>query len=613
MSCKIRSALWPGLAVLVISVALFVVTPSQAWEWGYDHKTVVKTDYGKVKGYVNEEQEVLVWKGVPYAKPPVGDLRWAATQDPDPWHGVRDATSPAKKCTQLLTTKEWIRTGVVDPDSDEDCLYVDIYRPQRHSFQWERLPVYVWIHGGSNNFGSGRDYDGSVLANRSEVVVVVVQYRLGPIGWFYHPAIQTGGADKLSDSGNFGTLDHAQALKWIHENIAAFGGNPHNVTVTGESAGAHNTMNMVISPIGKGLFHRAMSQSGGMVTVPTSSARLSANDYIEKLIRFKENVDAAAAKARRIAMETAGTLEGYLRATNAGDFFMALLKYGSVPTFPAIEDGTVMPLGGWIPAIQAGKYNKMPIILGSNEYESKSFMPLYGPTVKALYGVPSSSPYTWFNLINVLRKDLPITLKDVLPTQHEKDVYEMTGYYGSQNWKAKFVDTVAHELAKIQDDVYAYLFKWGGIGSGPSPFDFIYGAGHAAEISFFFGAEQGLFGYPFVPENEAGRKDLQNAMMEYLKHFAWTGNPNHYFLCPPWLKKWSHFTCLTRWKEWSNTLGAPKAIIFDADFDRAHIEMMAEELTLEGVTAAFEAAMTNAGFSNAEKAAGRLFQFSKPW
>ena len=608
MNCRKKLALWSSIAALVLAV--LIIVPAQAWD---NHDTVVKTDYGKLKGYVHENKEVIVWKGVPYAKPPVGDLRWAAPQDPAPWHGVRDATLPAKKCTQLYTTKEWIRTGVVDPDSDEDCLYVDIYRPQRHTYHWERLPVYVWIHGGSNNFGSGRDYDGSVLATQSDVIVVVVQYRLGPMGWFYHPAVQTGGADKLSDSGNFGTLDHAQALKWIRKNIDAFGGNPHNVTVTGESAGAHNTMNMVISRLGKGLFHRAMSESGGMATVTAASARLSANDYIEKLIRFKENVDAATATARRIAMETDGTLEAYLSKTAAGDFFLALLKYGSVPTFSAIEDGTVMPVGGWIPAIKAGKYNKMPIILGSNEYESKAFMPLYAAYVKPL-GVPSG-PYTWFNLINVLRKDTTplLTVDNVLPTQRDKDIYELTGYYGSRNWKAKFVDTVAHELAKVQDDVYAYQFNWGGIGSGPSPFDFIYGAGHAAEISFFFGADQGLFGYPFVPANEAGRKDLQHAMMEYLKHFARTGNPNHYFPCPPWLEKWSHFTCLPRWKEWSNASGAPKAIVFDADFHRAHIAMMTEELTVEGVTTAFEAAMTSKGLLPLEKAAARIFQFSKPW
>lgn len=607
MDCRKRRILWSSIALLVLGVFIFIA-PAQAWD---NHDTIAKTDYGKLKGYVDEDKEVLVWKGVPYARPPVGELRWAAPLDPEAWHGVRDATLPANKCTQLFTTKEWIRTGVVDPDSSEDCLYVDIYRPERPTYQHEKLPVYVWIHGGSNNFGSGRDYDGSVLAAQSDVVVVVVQYRLGPIGWFYHPAIQTGGADILSDSGNFGTLDHAQALKWIHENIESFGGNPHNVTVTGESAGAHNTMNMVISPLGKRLFHRAMSESGGMVTVPTASGRLQANDIIEKLIRFKENVDAATAKARRMAMETDGTLEAYLRATTAGDLFLAILKYGSVPTFPAIEDGTVMPVGGWIPAIQAGKYNKMPIILGSNQYESKSFMPLYYAYVKP-YGVPSGL-YTWFNLINVLRKDLPITVDNVLPTQHDKDIYELTGYYGSQNWKAKFVDTVAHELAKVQDDVYAYLFKWGGIGSGPSPFDFIYGAGHASEIAFFFGGDQGLFGYPFVPANEAGRKDLQHAMMEYLANFAYTGNPNDDFSFHTQWKKWSHSSRLPKWKEWSNHPGAPKAIVFDADLDHAQIKMMNEELTIEGVTAALEAAMTAKGLLPLEKAAARIFQFSKPW
>ena len=616
MDCRKRTILWSSIALLVLGVFIFI-GPAQAWD---NHDPIAKTDYGKLKGYVDEDKEVLVWKGVPYARPPVGELRWAAPLDPEPWHGVRDATLPAPKCTQLFTTDEWIRTWVVDPDSSEDCLYVDIYRPERPANHNERLPVYVWIHGGSNNFGSARQYDGSVLAAESDVVVVVVQYRLGPIGWFYHPALQTGGADKLSDSGNFGTLDHAQVLKWIHKNIDAFGGNPHNVTVTGESAGAHNTMNMVISPLGRGLFHHAMSESGGMQTVTTASARLSANDYIEKLIRYKASkqnppvvLSPADAITARQNMENTGTLEAYLRATTGGDFFLALLKYGSVPTFPAVEDGTVMPVGGWIPAIQAGKYNKMPIILGSNEYESKSFMPLYYAYVKPL-GVPSGS-HTWFDLIHVLKKDTTpvLTLDDVLPTQHDKDIYELTGYYGSQNWKAKYVDTVAHELVKVQDDVYAYFFKWGGPGSGPSPFDFIYGAGHASEIDFFLGGDQGLFGYPFVPANEASRKDLQHAMMEYLANFAYTGNPNDDFSFHTQWKKWSHSSRLPKWKEWSNHRGAPKAIVFDADLDHAQIKMMNDELTIEGVTAAFEAAMTAKGLSPSEKIAARIFQFSKPW
>jgi para-nitrobenzyl esterase len=602
MRCRRRLTFWSSVAALVLAV--FIIAPAQAWD---NHNTVVKTDYGKLKGYVNGD--VLVWKGVPYAKPPVGDLRWAAPQDPDPWRGVRDAIFPADKCTQLYTTNEWIRTGVVDPESSEDCLYVDIYRPQRPAYHKEGLPVYVWIHGGSNNFGSAWQYDGTALATRSDVVVVVVQYRLGPMGWFYHPAVQTGGVDKLSDSGNFGTLDHAQALKWIRKNIDAFGGDPHNVTITGESAGGHNVMNMVVSPVGKGLFQRAMSESGGMYTKPTAYARNLANTTIERVIRYKENVDAATAAARRIAMEGDGSLENYLRSIDAGMFFLAILKFsGTIGTYDGIEDGTVLPAGGWMPAIRAGQHNKVPIILGANEYESKSFMPLYGPTVKALFGLPSGA-YTWFNLIDVLKGTK--ILNDVLPTPADKNLYEITGYYGSRNWKAKYVDTVAHELAMVQDNVYAYLFKWGGIGSGPSPFDFIYGAGHAAEIPFFFGADQGLFGYPFVSANEAGRKDLQEAMMTYLAHFVRTGNPNSHFSWHPWWKKWSHFSYLPKWKKWSNEPGAPKAIVFDADFNQAHIAMMNEELTIEEVTAELNAAIS--GLPPGAQGAAKLFQFSPPW
>ena len=238
-------------------------------------------------------------------------------------------------------------------------------------------------------------------------------------------------------------------------------------------------------------------------------------------------------------------------------------------------------------------------------------MPLYGLSViKPYFGVPSGA-YNWFNLINVLRKDMPITVDDVLPTQADKDLYELTGYYGGRNWKAKYVDTVAHELSQVQDKVYAYYFKWGGLGSGPSPFDFIYGAGHAAEIPFFFGADQGLFGYPFVHENEGGRKDLQKAMMAYLSRFAHTGNPNALCKCPAWLRGRSHSSCLPRWKEWSNHPGAPKSIVFDADFDRAQIEMMNEELTVEGVTAELDEEIKD--LSDKEKAAARFFQFSKPW
>lgn len=551
-------------ANLLMAIVLCLLLPSFVWAW--HKKLIVQTDYGKLKGYLSEDGAVMIWRGVPYAKPPVGQLRWKAPADPEPWDGVREALEPAPKCTQLYTTTDWIRTGTIDPDSSEDCLYLDIYRPNNS----KRLPVYVWIHGGSNNFGYAREYDASKLASQADVVVVVVQYRLGPMGWFYHPALQSGD-DPLSDSGNFGTLDHVQALKWVKKNIKSFGGDPHNVTVAGESAGAHNTMNLVVSPLGKGLFHRAVYQSGGMAPVTAETGRASANSYIEKLIRYKENVDAATAVQRRQQMEGDGTLESYLRETAAADFFLALIKYGSVPTFPIIMDGYVMPSGGWIPAIRSGSYNKVPIILGSNEYELKAFMPLFGSVIKALYGVPST-PYSWWDLFVCVRNNNAPRFDDILMTLFDWELYDKTGYLASLQWKAKNVDSIARELSNVQNKVYAYLFKWGGIGSGPYPFDHIYGAGHAAEIPFFgLGNWQGLFNLAFVPENEKGRVELQEAMIGYLSNFIRTGNPNS--------GRQDHKARKPKWEQWSNVEGGPKCIVFDADFHKAKIGMMNEEVT----------------------------------
>jgi para-nitrobenzyl esterase len=561
----------------------------------------------------------MIWQGVPYAKPPVDDfvnqvyLRWKAPQDPAPWQGVRDATKPALKCTQLQTTDDWLRTGIIDPDSGEDCLYVTVYRPNNS----KKLPVYVWIHGGSNNFGSAREYGAAELAVRSDVVVVVVQYRLGPIGWIYHPALQSG-TDPLSDSGNFGTLDTAQALKWIQQNIAAFGGDTNKVTVTGESAGAHNTMNLVISPVAKGLFNGAMYESGGMAPVTADSGRASANDYIEKLLMYADGVSTpvpaatrAAYAAKRVAMETAGTLASYLRHAKAGDLFLAILKYGSVPTFPVIEDGTVMPLGGWIPAIQSGNYNQMPIILGSNEYELKPFEVLFGSIV-ALYGAPSTLPaHNWFDLFTSVRNNNTPKYVDILKTPFDQDLYDKAGFFGTLQWKAKNVDSLAHEFSQVQDKVYAYFFKWGGVGSGPYPFDHIYAAGHASEIAFFgIGADQGLFNLPFVPANAAGREELKGAMMAYLSNFARTGNPNsgdsqHAF--PPHR---------TKWEQWTNASGGPKAIVFDADLDHAKIDMqMTDELTFaiaEAQRQAWVAAQAPANRTLADNVT-KLFLFQPPW
>jgi para-nitrobenzyl esterase len=186
---------------------------------------------------ISDADNTWAWKGVPYAKAPVGELRWKAPQDPDPWHDVMQAKDECEPCTQLITGVDLIRTGTTE--GSEDCLYLNIWRPRS---QEDNLPVYVWIPGGSNNIGKTANYNGAAIAGRSNVVVVVIQYRLGPLGWFTHPALRHG--NSLDDSGNFGTLDSIKALERIRDNIEAFGGDPDNVIIAGESAGAHNVMNL---------------------------------------------------------------------------------------------------------------------------------------------------------------------------------------------------------------------------------------------------------------------------------------------------------------------------------------------------------------------------------
>ena len=164
-------------------------------------------------------------------------------RDPDRWKGVRDATEPCSECTQQLTSRTWIRSEEIV--GSEDCLYVDIYRPDTDD---KNIPVYVWLHGGSNVFGRvPRITTERHWPKVRNIIVVIVQYRLGPFGWLSHPAFRDN-EDDLDASGNYGILDQIQALKWIKENIGAFGGDPQRVTLAGESAGALDTLTLLISP-----------------------------------------------------------------------------------------------------------------------------------------------------------------------------------------------------------------------------------------------------------------------------------------------------------------------------------------------------------------------------
>jgi para-nitrobenzyl esterase len=211
------------------------------------------------------------WLGIPYAQPPVGDLRWKAPLKALPWEGRQEMLGYGEQCPQLRVV-----AGIDDDRTyvgDEDCLRLNVWAPTYHKDEVptadKALPVMFWIHGGGNTVGSGGSdlvqiYDGAMMATEQKVIVVSVNYRLGPMGWFFHEALRETSDTAADASGNYGTLDLISALGWVQENIAAFGGNPSNVTIYGESAGGFNVLSLMASPLARGLFHKAIVQSGGL-------------------------------------------------------------------------------------------------------------------------------------------------------------------------------------------------------------------------------------------------------------------------------------------------------------------------------------------------------------
>ena len=513
---------------------------------GHWNKEIIKTQYGRLKGY-QESNGSWVWKGVPFARPPVGELRWTAPENPEHWAGVRDATEPCSECTQRLTSRTWITSEEIV--GSEDCLFVDIYRPGTDD---KHLPVYVWLHGGSNVFGSAKEYDGAALAKRENIIVAVVQYRLGPFGWLSHPAFRDD-ENELDASGNFGILDQIQALKWIKENIGAFGGNPQKVTLAGESAGARDTLTLLISPKASGLFRSAVVESGAP---PVADFNASAtgdpktNKMIEWLLVDDATVLQADAASYRADM-TNDEIEDYLRGKSSEEIMAAhIAAGGSVQPF---LDGNVVPAEGFYPTIESGRHNRVPLLIGTNRYEYKAYMRYYGAYPKSL-GFPSG-PYSWGDAFRVFDPG-DLTLDDVLPTSEDKDLYETIAGLWTRQWRDGGADQPAAAFKNENDEnpVYSYVFQWGGGGDPEKEaFRTLVDACHASEIAFFFGWDDDLFGWGFSETNRPGREALQGAMMDYLGSFVWTGDPN--------LIGWPR----PEWPQWSNAVGEPKVIVFDAD------------------------------------------------
>jgi para-nitrobenzyl esterase len=318
---------------------------------------VVRVHQGALRGTVDTATDYRVFEGIPYAAPPVGALRWAAPQPAAGWTGTRDATQFGSICPQLSPDG----TTVI---GDENCLFLNVYTPLGETqAQLADLPVMVWIHGGAWVEGAGSEYDPSVIAAKRDVVVVTINYRIGPLGYLANSAIVAQAPQ--DGAGAFATLDQEMALRWVRANIGAFGGNSRNVTIFGESGGGFSVCSLLFSPQAAGLFQKAITESGpcGTPNFKTLAAALQTGD------QFAQNLGCTGGDAAVAACLRGKTPAQLIEAAPAPTIT-------SGATWEPVIDGVVMPEAP-ITALRTGHFNHVPVIEGTNLNEATIFVPTF--------------------------------------------------------------------------------------------------------------------------------------------------------------------------------------------------------------------------------------------
>ena len=471
---------------------------------------VIKTTSGITYG--QEENAVISWDDIPYAKPPIGDLRWRAPQDLD----VSSINNIIRPKEDNFCVQEPSGLGGSEGDDyfsgSEDCLYLDIKAPLVNDSQ-KLLPVMFWIHGGGNTSGLKDLYDFSTMTKNHEVLIVTINYRLGPFGWFTHPSIQgqQAGLDKTS---NFGTLDIIQALKWVSRNISNFGGDPNNVTIFGESAGGHNVLSLLVTTQAKELFHKAISQSGYTTTYSlkdsyrpskySSTSKHSSWNVVNQIIKDKSlNV---------LQTENDKEIRNFLKNLSSKEFFRYYSQRPSYENLPLLTaDGLVIPKIGLTDALSKKEYlHSVPIIAGSNRDEVKLWL------ASAKYFVDLD--YSFFGSIFGVPK---VVLND-------KDAFNLFNSYRSKAWKIRGVDGPLRSLYEAgNNNLYAYRYDWDDhrrfiIGD----FKQLIGAAHATEIPLLTGNNKlvGDYGFLIYPKGPSKRFTSKN-MMQFWTNFAKNGEP----------------------------------------------------------------------------------------
>lgn len=471
-------------ALLAVAVAALPIAVPATAQSG----PVAAAPSGSVRG--TAQGDLSVFKGIPFAVPPVGAMRWRPPAPMKKWDGVREATAYGPACVQPQSKTP---TSVYSPAApypvSEDCLTLNIWAPKNA----KNAPIFVWIHGGALVGGTSRDptYDGSKLAERG-IIVVSINYRLGVLGYFAHPALSAESPQKVS--GNYGLLDQIAALSWIRYNAAAFGGNKDNVTIAGESAGGLSVMYLMESPLARGLFQKAIAQSAYMVSMPALKQSVYGMPSGE-----------AAGQYLGTALATPD-LAG-LRGMDAQTITDAAAKVGWSPW--GLVDGLVLP-DQMTATFDAGKQAPVPMIAGFNQGEIRSLM--------VLAPKPSGSAEEYEKTIRDRYGDLADTFLKLYPASDFKESILATTRDALYGWTA---ERLVRKQTGLGQPSWLYMWDHGYPATDSAGLH----AFHASELPYVFGTP-GTLGplWPKIPDT-ADERALSDAMLDYWASFAKTGKP----------------------------------------------------------------------------------------
>lgn len=440
------------------------------------------------------DKGVAVFKGVPFAVPPVGDLRWRAPRDPAAWTGVRKADRFGANCMQSGGGGKgfgpWTTEYIIQDPVAEDCLYLNVWTPAKTAS--DKLPVLVWIHGGGFSSGSGSVpvYDGAAFARRG-VVMVTINYRVGVFGFLAHPAL----TDEAGTSGDYGLMDQVQALRWIRANIAAFGGDPDRVTIAGQSAGAASVHALMAAPMAKGLFARAIAQSGsGMGLGGPSRAAAEADG-----VRF-------AAQAGAVSLADLRALPAQALLTAAGE---AGLR------FAPIVDGVFVPADPNDPANAA---SNVPLLTGLTADEASGMSPNYGRATAAELNAQLDRAF------GVLSR----RAAELYPAASDGEAGSVSRRWARERGLASTVLWAARRQEAGGQATFVYQFTH----VEPGPESQRYGAFHSSEIPYVYQTLDKSPDRPFGPADRA----LSDQMAAYWANFVKGADPNG-----PGLPVWPRF------------------------------------------------------------------------